>query len=485
MNRTYEYRLYPRKHEREALEALLSQHREVYNRALEQSKHAYAATGQHQSAISQWAYFRDWRKAFPDLMLNASSLQHTLRRLDKAFAAFFRRVNAGEQPGYPRFKGKDRPKSIEYIYSDGCRLEYDDAYDRMVLYVQHVGKIKIKLHRFGLLLSSTIKHVIIKRKASGWYVFLMLDCLDPLPAEPNGLPAVGGDMGLLRLLTLSDGTAIDNPRWLRHSLDELRRAQRRLARAQKGSQNRKDKRLLVAKLHEHVANTRRDFWHQLSSWLVHTYGLIALEDLHLAFLTHNEHLSLSAHDAGLGLFQTLLSYQAGDASRRDRTNQPGVGSSVSAGGSHITLVNPAYTSQVCSGCGRRVPKALGVRVHRCPHPDCHLELDRDVNAARNILKRAFVPSSDGCPSGSGGRRERRPRGHASPEKPLPQGDGVVTEWHVVQVERQLKPTQLQGRGQPFRQCLVHLVLVLLQVFDVRGPVQFYPHVLAEARPLRS
>ncbi len=116
--------------------------------------------------------------------------------------------------------------------------------------------------------------------------------------------------------------------------------------------------------------------------MVHTYGLIALEDLNLAFMTHNEHLSLSAHDAGLGLFQTLLCYKAVDA------------------GSHVTFVNPANTSQACSGCGRIVPKDLRVRVHQCPNPDCLLELDRDVNAARNILKRAFSAFS---PPGSGGQ----------------------------------------------------------------------------------
>src|SRR5437868_6390345 len=100
MNRTYEFRLYPRKRERAALETLLDQHREVYNRALEQCKNVYEATGKGQSGLDQWPYFRDWRNAFPELILNASSLQHTLRRLDKAFAAFFRRVKAGETPGY-------------------------------------------------------------------------------------------------------------------------------------------------------------------------------------------------------------------------------------------------------------------------------------------------------------------------------------------------------------------------------------------------
>ena len=139
----------------------------------------------------------------------------------------------------------------------------------------------------------------------------------------------------------------------------------------KGSQRRQKARLLVAKLHEHVANIRRDFWHQLTHWLVHSYGLIALEALTLAFMTRNLHLSLSAHDAGLGVFQTMLAYKAVDA------------------GSHVTFVNPAYTSQACSGCGQIVEKDLSVRVHQCPNPDCLLELDRDINAARNILNLAL------------------------------------------------------------------------------------------------
>ncbi len=373
MKRTYEYRLYPRPAEQAALSKLLEQHREVYNAALEQCRNAYEATGQHQSALSQWPYFRDWRNAFPDLLLNASSLQHTLRRVDKAYAAFFRRVKAGETPGHPRFKGENRFHSVEYTYGDGAKLEYDDDYDRFVLKVQNVGSIKVKLHRL-MPDTAKIKQVVITRQASGWYVGLQLEWPDPLPAEPNGKPAVGGDMGLLRLLTLSDGTLIDNPRWLRDALDDLRRAQRRLARRVKGSNGRKKARLLVAKLHEHVANVRRDFWHQLTHWMVHTYGLIALEALNLSFMLRNNRLSLSAHDAGLGIFQQLLTYKAESA------------------GSHVTLVDPAFTSQACSDCGALVEKDLSVRVHVCPN--CLLELDRDLNAARNILKLAFSPP--GC-----------------------------------------------------------------------------------------
>ncbi len=182
-------------------------------------------------------------------------------------------------------------------------------------------------------------------------------------------------MGLLRLLTLSDGTQIDNPRWLRQALADLRRAQRRLARARKGSHRRQDRRQIVARLHEHVANVRRDFWHKLTHWLVHHYGLIVLEDLALDFMLRHEHLALSAHDAGLGLFRQLLDYKAESA------------------GSHVTTVNAAYTSQVCSGCGLIVEKDLSVRVHRCPA--CSLKLDRDLNAARNILNLAFSSPGSG------------------------------------------------------------------------------------------
>jgi len=262
------------------------------------------------------------------------------------------------------------------VYGDGVKLDYEANYDRFTLYVQNIGNLKVKFHRF-MPDHSKIKHAVIRRKASGWYVYLMLECPDPT-VEPNGLPMVGGDVGLLRLLTLSDGTQIDNPRWLRKSLAELRRAQRRLSRAKKGSHNRNEKRQIVAKLHEHTANVRNDFWHKVTFWLVHNYGLIALEELHLAFMTRNAHLSLSAHDAGLGMFKILLGYKAVDA------------------GSAVIFVNPRNTSQACSGCGEIVEKDLSVREHSCPY--CHLKLDRDVNAAINILSLALK-----SPPGSGGQ----------------------------------------------------------------------------------
>lgn len=378
MNLTYEYRLYPRRREQMALDAMLEQHREVYNAALQQCKAVYETTGKGQVALEQWSYFREWRKQ-SGITINANSLVQTLRRLDTAYAAFFRRIKAGETPGHPRFKPAQRFSSMTYKYGNGVKLNYDESFDRFVLYVQNIGNIKIKFHRF-LPDGATIKQVLIKRKARGWYVYFTLELPDPALHEPNGLPAVGGDMGLSRLLTLSDGRQIDNPRWFRAGQAALRVAQRRLSRRKKGSQNRRDARQIVARHHEHVANQRKDFWHKTTRNLVRNYGLIALEDLTLGFMTRNAHLALSAHDAGLGQFQLLLSYKAVDA------------------GSHVALVNPRNTSQACSGCGEIVEKALSVRWHSCPH--CKLEIDRDENAARNILSIALRVFS---PPGSGGQ----------------------------------------------------------------------------------
>ena len=308
-------------------------------------------------------------RANPDTLgkLNATSMQQMLRRLDKAFAAFFRRLKAGEKPGFPRFKGRHRFHSLEYRYGDGCKLRFD-AQEHALFYMQNVGEIKVKYHR-PLPDGAEVKHVVIKRSNRKWYVCLMLELPDPEPVAAEG-PAVGIDMGLESLLALSDGTLIENPRWLRGSLAKLRIAQRRLSRRKLGSTRRREAAAQVARLHERIANQRRDFWHKTTRQIVEAYGLVGLEDLSLSFMTHNHHLSLSAHDAGLGEFRQLLAYKAEEA------------------GVQVVPVNPAYTSQVCSGCGAIVDKSLSVRVHACPH--CRLTLNRDINAARNVLALALT-----------------------------------------------------------------------------------------------
>jgi len=368
---TYAYRLYPRNAELKRLDILLWHGRMVYNLALEVCKNTYEATGERIKPMALWCYFRDWRNQLPEdeRLLNASSLQQILRRLQKSYAAFFRRVKAGETPGYPRFKGRDRFNSVEYTYGDGCKLNVGEKHT--TLYIQNMGNLKVKFHR-PLPPCTHIKHMILKRKASGWYVYLQCEVPDT-EFIPNGKPKVGVDLGLLRLLTLSNGVMIDNPRWLRTSLAKLRVDQRRLSRRVKGSQRRRKARQQVALLHEQVANTRKDFWHKTTHELVNRYGVIAIEAISPRFMLANRRLSLSASDAGWGMFRQLLESKAVNA------------------GAQVVAVNPAYTSQMCSACGAIVPKNLSVRVHECPQ--YQLVLDRDQNAALNILKSAWIEPS--------------------------------------------------------------------------------------------
>ena len=348
------------------LDDLFFQMQTVYNDALNERRWLWRRSRQAISYYDQCSRMKDARHNLPGEMgmLNATSIQQMLRRVDKAYKAFYKGVC-----GFPRFKGVKRFKSIEYRYGDGCKLNGD------MLYIQHVGQIKVRLHR-NIPDGAKIKYIIIKRSLGKWHVFLILE-LPSIDRQPVNRPDVGIDVGLKSLLALSDGTLIDNPRWLRNSLKELRVAQRHISRRKKGGSNWRKSVYEAAKLHEKIANKRHDFWHKTTCKIVDAYGNIAIENLRLAFMIKNNHLSLSAHDAGLSMFRQMIEYKAEDA------------------GTQVIAVNPAHTSQVCSGCGQIVRKSLNVRIHNC---SCGLSLDRDVNAARNILALGRSAWALTCPS---------------------------------------------------------------------------------------
>lgn len=353
----------PDQKQEQSLDFLLWQSRTLYNAALEQRINVYRETQKGINYPAQWAHFKDVRNANPETYgrLNATSVQQLLRRLDKSFSAFFRRLKNGEKPGFPRFKGVNRFNSMEFTYGDGCKLRQEDG--RFSFYVQNVGEIKMCYHR-AIPGDAVIKHVVVKKSNNRWHACLMLEFSDS-PIQPRTEhKAIGIDVGLKSLLALSDGTLIENPRWFRESQAKLRVLQRKASGRVKGSNRRRKAYEQVAELHEHVANQRGDFFHKTTKALVDEYTLIGIEDIRLAFMNHNRSLSLSSHDAGFGEFRQLLTYKAENA------------------GTLVVAVNPAYTSQVCSKCGTIVEKDLSVRVHKC---DCGLEIDRDVNAAINIL----------------------------------------------------------------------------------------------------
>lgn len=348
---------------------MLAFHRRVRNDALAERIATYRETGKGVSYGEQSREFLARRRECPDTlgMLNASSLQHTLRAVDKSFSAFFRRVKSGtEKPGFPRFKGEDRFDSFSFTYGDGVKLR-ETAAGKKRLYVRGVGDLRLCWHR-DLPEGAVVKHVVLKRSGDRWHASLMCDVPDAVPALPGG-PAVGLDFGLSSLIAKSDGTLVPHPACLGNSLAELRVLQRAVARKKRGSKSRAKAKARVAKLQERIADRRRDYLHKMSRQLITDYGFIAIEDLSLAFMNRDRRFSRSSHDAGLGMLTVFLAYKAEDA------------------GTRLVAVDPAWTSQDCSRCRARVPKPLSQRVHRCPH--CGLVLDRDVNAARNILLKAL------------------------------------------------------------------------------------------------
>jgi putative transposase len=369
MKRTYKYRLRPNKQQDQLLDVLFWQARKLYNAALEQCISVYQNTGKGITYPAQWPHFRDQRNNDPDLygMLNATSVQQMLRRLDKAFSAFFRRLKAGETPGFPRFKSRSRFKSIEYRYGDGCKLRQNENGQRR-LYLQNIGEVKIIYHR-PIPEDAVIKHAVIKRTNDKWYVCLMLELPDPALLPAPSRSQIGIDMGLSALLATREGVLFENPQWLRRSLAKLRVAQRKVSRRQKGSKRWYKAVRQVARLHEKIKDQRSDHWHKVTRDLAEAHSLIVIEDLNLKFMNTNRHLALSSHDAGLGMFTQMLAYKVEET------------------GCLLLTVDPAYTSQRCSACGALVKKGLSVRVHHCSA--CGLDLHRDVNAARNILQSAF------------------------------------------------------------------------------------------------
>jgi putative transposase len=287
--------------------------------------------------------------------VHSQVLQDVVLRVDHAFQAFFRRVQLGERPGYPRLHGRDRFNSFTYPqYDNGARL------DNSFLVLSKIGRVAV---RWSRQIEGTPKTVTVSKEADGWYA--CFSCAE-VPAQPLALTGqeTGIDVGLESFATLADGTMIHNPRCYRRAERRLKTAQRRIARRKKGSNRRRKAVKLLAKAHQKVKRQRRDFHHKAALALVQQYDTIYHEDLQVANMLKNHHLAKSIQDAGWATFLSILAFKAACA------------------GKWVVAVNPAYTSQACSGCGVLVQKGLSVRWHACP--DCGASLHRDHNAARNI-----------------------------------------------------------------------------------------------------
>ena len=355
LKKTFKYRLYPNQAQAEALTVQLSEACRLYNAALQERIEAYRTHRKSVSYYDQAAQLTEIRKAGDLGLPNCHCAQNVLRRLEKAFQAFFQRVRKGQKPGFPRFKSRRRYDSITFpSHGDGNKLLPSGH-----LFVQGVGNVKVKLHRP---LYGKMKTVTVRRQNEHWYVCFSVETAPhPLPESDK---AVGIDVGLSYFATLSDGTEVENPRLYQQAQKKLRRAQRRVARRKKWSERRRKAVVLLRKIHQHIFNQRLDHQHKLARMLVNQYGLIFVEDLNVKGLAGSR-LSKQVHDASWSSFLAKLAYKAEEAGRQ------------------LVKVDPRGTSQRCP-CGAKVPKKLSEREHLCTK--CGLISTRDHASAAEILR---------------------------------------------------------------------------------------------------
>jgi putative transposase len=375
MRKTYQEKLNPTPAQERELAAVLWRCRALYNAALEQRVTLYKQRDVSLSRYQQEAELKALRADMPEYAaIHSHVLQDVLARLDKTYQAFFRRVAHGERPGFPRFHGRDRYHSFTYKeYGNGARL--DNGY----LVLSKIGRIAV---RWSRPIEGTIKTVTISKAADGWYVSFSCAAV-PIQPLPKTGRETGIDVGLKVFLVTAAGHVVENPRHERKAERQLKKAQQRVARRQKGSKRRKKAVALCAKKHQHVRRQRTDFHHKTALALVRAYDAIYVEAIQPANLSrrpvprpdgnggylHNgakakSGLNKLIRDAGWSSFLNILTFKAACA------------------GKWVEAVPPAYTSQDCSGCGERIHKSLSLRTHVCTI--CGLMMDRDENAARNI-----------------------------------------------------------------------------------------------------
>ena len=386
MRKTFEYRLYPNRLQRVLLMACLAESRHLYNEMLETIKGRYTESGIFLSKYELMGRF----KGRGGKRVPATTVQTLADRLDKALRRFVARRRGKEQAGFPRFKSANRWHSITLRqWGKDVRLE-----EGRLRVPKKLGKsIKIKQRRP---LEGEPKMACLKLRADGkWYAMVVCNLGDALPQRADG-PAVGLDVGIKVFIADSESNMVEDPRYYRGSQSKLRKAQRKMCRRKKGSKRRKKAAQAVAKRHLKIARQRKDLMHKTARRYVEAYGTIVVEDLNVAGMVKNPHLAKSIADAGWSRFMKILEQKAESA------------------GARVIKVPACFTTQQCSRCHELAPKPLSVRTHTCPH--CEHTEDRDVNAAKNILRAWTGPSEPNVT----GRCERAPRSR------LLEGDGVVT-----------------------------------------------------------
>ena len=371
LRRTYRYRIYPTVRQRSAIEAQLGFACQLYNAALEQRRYAWRGRHQPVSLYEQFRELTDVRAAsMGPANMSCCAMRDPLRRLDRAFAAFFAPGQGWGQAGLSALSlcAALRQPNL------GFRLGLPRWSPRPPGHRPRQGEVASHASRIGA-------GPYCDGSPSGWtLVRLLFAPAIPIAASCRcGTASRGLDLGIQHFATLSTGEQVTGPRAFRAALRKLRLANRRVSRRQKGSHRRQKAGLLLARHHESIRNLRGDHAHKLTRRLVREFGLIAVEDLNICALAKG-FLAKHVTDQGWAAFLIALEYKAAEA------------------GTQLIKVAPGGTSQTCSGCGVVVAKPLSERTHKCP--DCGLVADRDTNAAVNILRLGLSRRASTWPTGA-------------------------------------------------------------------------------------
>lgn len=358
MNKSFKYRLYPTKEQKIQIQKNFGCVRFVYNYYLAKRIELYE---KYKETFNYYACAKDLTQLKKELTwlkeADSTSLQSSLKNLDAAYQKFFK-----EHKGYPKFKSK---KTHRFSYTCKCVSKNIEIIDTNKIKLPKLGTVKIKnnLPIRGKILSATISQT----PSGKYFVSICCDNVNIEPFEKTG-SVVGIDLGIKDFAITSDGVKIPNPKYLKQSLDKLAKLQRDLSRKTRGSSNYNKQRIKVAKLQEHITNQRKDFLHKVSTQLVKDYDIICLEDLKVKNMIKNNKLARSISDVSWSTFTSYLTYKSLWYDKQI---------------SKISTFFPS--SQTCNKCGEKFPftKNLGVREWICPN--CGSKLDRDINAANNIL----------------------------------------------------------------------------------------------------
>ena len=357
MKSVIKFRLYPNKSQRRELFRQFDKHCELYNYCRNERIETYKLTKTSPSCIDQ---IKSNVSKFKD-KTNVSSLQQTVRRVDKSFQNFFRRIKHKQTLGFPRYK--KRLNSIDFTARDGIKIINNEYKRKLKLYVQHVGNIKMIAHRS--LSTNAYSRVTIKYQNGQFFASFIIN--SPIKTLPLNEKSIGLDFGLKTFITTSDGNKIDNPKFLKRNLKRLKQTASKRDKYEKGSHIRNKKNRIVRNIYRKITNQRSDFNHKLANNFIENYGTIIVENLDLRKLSDTEisNVNRTYNDVSWEQFSRMLQYKAANAGRQ------------------FVRVNPRNTSKTCHGCGKIHDLTLNDRTFTCQ--SCGYEQDRDINAARNIL----------------------------------------------------------------------------------------------------